>query len=148
MKGCTHCRNLGLSRDLYEGHTVRNDKGFVMCPKIKSNVCWKCEKIGHLPSSCTVKPSTPKPVASSSSEVAPVKKSTNPAQVLAPVNRFSAIYSSESDEEDSKPVSTPAKKSSEVAPGAPVKLARTNSLMARPRKIDWASVESDSDEDN
>ena len=51
---CTHCKKSGQSCHVYESHNVRDTKGRVCCPAILSNVCSKCNKVGHLPSYCVV----------------------------------------------------------------------------------------------
>lgn len=32
---CTHCKNMGEAKHVYEDHNVRDAKGLISCPKIK-----------------------------------------------------------------------------------------------------------------
>ena len=92
---CTHCKNMGEPKAVYEGHSVRDSKGIILCPKIKKNVCNNCKKTGHLSSHCTFAKSEHRYVAKSENKVAVVAKPV----VL---NRFADL--ADSDSEDESPV--------------------------------------------
>jgi len=94
---CTHCKNMGEPKAVYEGHMVRDAKGLISCPKIKKNVCNNCKKTGHLSSHCTFTKSVHRSVIKSENKVAVVAKSL----VL---NRFADLADSDSDDEAVVPV--------------------------------------------
>jgi hypothetical protein len=93
---CTHCKNMGEPKAVYEGHMVRDAKGLISCPKIKKNICNNCKKTGHLSSHCTFTKSVHRVVIKSENKVAVVKSS--------PFNRFSDLADSDSDDEAVVPV--------------------------------------------
>jgi hypothetical protein len=93
---CTHCKNMGEPKAVYEGHCVRDSKGLISCPKIKKNICNNCKKTGHLSSHCTFTKSVHRAVSKSENKVAVVKSS--------PFNRFSNLADSDSDDEAVVPV--------------------------------------------
>jgi hypothetical protein len=93
---CTHCKNMGELKAVYEGHNVRDLKGLISCPKIKKNVCNNCKKTGHLSSHCTFTKSEHRYVAKSDNKVAVVKTLV--------LNRFSDLADSDSDDEAVVPV--------------------------------------------
>ena len=93
---CSHCKNSGESKQVYEGHNVRDLKGLISCPKIKKNVCNNCKKTGHLSSHCTWTKSVHRLVVKSENKVAVIKSS--------PFNRFSDLADSDSDDEPVVPL--------------------------------------------
>ena len=96
---CTHCKNSGEAKHVYEGHSVRDLKGLISCPKIKKNICNNCKKTGHLSSHCTFAKSEHRcSVAKSENKVvaSSVKSSL--------FNRFSNLADSDSDDEPVVPV--------------------------------------------
>lgn len=50
---CTFCRKANPYDPCdYTGHTLRNDKGEVVCPKLLNNICNFCNQKGHTGSYC------------------------------------------------------------------------------------------------
>ena len=92
---CTHCKNMGEPKAVYEGHAVRDLKGLISCPKIKKNVCNNCKKTGHLSSHCTFVKSEHRSI-----------KSENKVAVMKSLvlNRFSDLADSDSDDEPVVPL--------------------------------------------
>ena len=91
---CTHCKNMGEPKAVYEGHCVRNSKGIISCPKIKNNICNNCKKTGHLSSHCTFTKSVHRVVIKSENKVVATKPVV--------LNRFADL--ADSDSEDESPV--------------------------------------------
>jgi len=138
--GCNHCKNLGESRNIYENHNTIDAKGRVVCPKILTNCCFKCNHVGHLPSRCIVVKNVQSGnlLASVSRLVAklePKVELKSRVAVAAPKseNLFACLH--DSDSEDVSP-RTPTKKPVASTPRAPVKSAKVK---------DWADYDSDDD---
>jgi hypothetical protein len=52
---CKVCKDAGLPERTYTDHNVKNHKGQLCCPTLKSMSCLKCRKNGHTEKYCTVK---------------------------------------------------------------------------------------------
>jgi HD superfamily phosphohydrolase len=50
---CKICKDNGKSKNMYESHNVKNEKGMVCCPVLKAHICEKCGKNGHTKTYCT-----------------------------------------------------------------------------------------------
>lgn len=100
---CKHCMQSGEPKSVYESHVVRDFKGRVCCPKILSNVCSRCYKIGHLKTYCTV---VLKETAELCMVAERVSQKTTAARFASiskpeakPINKFDALAESDSDSE-------------------------------------------------
>jgi hypothetical protein len=126
---CTHCKATGEPCYVYEGHNVRDARGLLCCPKIKSNVCYKCDTRGHLPGRCTGPKKTDTTKSTTAKSTTTTTTSNKPAN-----NRFADFCESDSEEEVAL---TPVRVAPLVLPGAPVK------AKIRASDMDWAADESD-----
>jgi hypothetical protein len=147
---CKACKDFGKSKSEYESHNTRDARGRLVCPTIRSNVCSKCSKIGHLPSRCTVKVDENFEKMFMRMTAAPVKPELPKATIVASGGRFADLLDTSS-EDDSPRVSSPRKNATQkIAPHAPVKAANAESTgLASPVKLfsasrrDWADYDSD-----
>jgi len=53
-KSCKVCKDAGLPERNYNNHNVKNEKGQVCCPTLKSVCCRNCDKMGHTEKYCKV----------------------------------------------------------------------------------------------
>lgn len=53
-KSCKVCKDVGLPERMYMDHTVKNEKGQVCCPTLKSVCCRNCDNMGHTEKYCKV----------------------------------------------------------------------------------------------
>ena len=125
---CKVCKDMGLPEKEVRSHNVRNEKGIVCCPTVKSHECRKCGNCGHFEKFCVVKV---KDLAETASRMVSLfasspAKATPVATKVDTSNAFTALACDSSDE-DEEPATKVVKK--------PV------------TKKDWADYSDDEDEE-
>ena len=114
---CKVCKDAGLPERTYTDHNVKNHKGQLCCPTLKSMSCLKCAKMGHTEKYCTVKATDRVKEAEAiqrriQQEEKKAEKKVDTAKKSA--NVFDSLMDSDSDDEPPanvtmrKPVAPPA----------------------------------------
>jgi len=102
---CKVCKDAGLPMSAYNSHNVRDVKGLVCCPTLKSNKCWKCDGLGHFAGSCPGKKEVVKVVVKSRDAVKSLDDTVKLKVKVVPASRGRFADLSDgvsSDEEDEK----------------------------------------------
>lgn len=142
---CKHCKNTGEDARVCKSHNTLDARGRVCCPKILSNVCSKCNNVGHLPSRCVVTKSVTDVLRRMSfvpetRKVAPVSAVARSTKVSC--GGFDAFMESDSSPDQSPRTPRSQSVKAKPEPSAPVK--------AKPQlkasQMDWA-IESDDEEE-
>jgi len=125
---CAHCKKSGERHQIYESHNLRDVNGRICCPKIKSTTCYKCYKIGHLPTYCVV---AKKPLGTESPSKASEKK-YKPYEHAEEPTASSGSFAALADDGDDETAMAPAKK------------AKSHAI--KKRIVDWADMSDDDDD--
>lgn len=152
-QGCKVCKDAGLPESFWSNHSVRNAKGQLCCPTLKSTCCKNCNKPGHTAKYCTVQQTDRAKEAlkfererlfRDAAEVkamkqTPVFKNGQPVKPKpSGTGAFDALVDSDSDEEP------------EAVPDSPKRVASKTSCPPAPRKrasvMNWADDSDDDDE--
>lgn len=146
---CKVCFDSGKPISMHTSHNVRNDRGIVCCPTLKSVVCSYCGIKGHGPKYCTrlEKDKKEQLRAKTMKEAKPYKEPIKEKTVKK--STFAALEmssDSEPESEDVKPVAVPVvaatKQAPVVAATKPAPWAST-----QPRVTKWSDLYDSADED-
>lgn len=142
---CKVCFDSGKPVSMHTSHNVRNDRGIVCCPTLKSIICSYCGIKGHGPKYCTrlEKDKKEQQRDNTIKEAKPFKEPVKDKPVKK--SRFAALeVSSESDEDATVEVKVepPVKKPVPQVTSKPAPWAT-----AQPRVTKWTDLCDSSDED-
>lgn len=137
---CKVCFDSGKPISMHTSHNVRNDRGIVCCPTLKSVVCSYCGIKGHGPKYCTrlekdkKEQLRAKPMKEAKPYKEPIKEKTVTKSTFAGLE----MSSDSETEEDVKPVAVPVVAATKPAPWA----------STQPRVTKWSDLYDSADEDD
>lgn len=59
-KHCSWCYNASKNKKVYTSHTLKDERGKIICPKLLKTVCRNCGKTGHVMGKFCQEPQKPK----------------------------------------------------------------------------------------
>lgn len=153
---CKVCKDSGKPSAMFSSHNVKDKTGKVICPTLLSQACQRCANLGHTINFCNAEKGWREKEAEKEDrrQAAIMREAAATVTRKSAITAFSALELSDSEEEESKAEIKIARTLSQNVTVRPHQKGPTFSekqaAMMRSFKagtLNWADVESDSDED-